>query len=97
MAEGLRSNDNIEKISLNYCNIDKEGSKYIQSVLANLNSKLRTLKLQGNPLGNEGFYEVLRGVVSCGHHLEKLNLADTGLNILGYKIDEIQVSENNLE
>lgn len=31
--------------------------------------------------------------MSCGHHLEKLNLADTGLNILGFRMDEIQMSD----
>lgn len=40
------------------------------------------MKLQGNPLMNEGLYEVVRAVNSCGDKLEKLNLADTGLNII---------------
>ena len=52
LAGGLRANDRIEKISLNYCHIDRQGAKYIQEILANLNSKLRTLKLQGNHLEN---------------------------------------------
>lgn len=49
---------------------------------------MRTLKLQGNPLGNIGAYEVLRAVKNCGEYLEKLNLADVGLNILTYKQSE---------
>ena len=52
ISEGLRQNETIEKISFNFCAIPPEGCKYIQDILANLNSKLRTLKLQGNPLGN---------------------------------------------
>lgn len=56
MALGLRQNDTIEKVSFCYCNIPTAGAKFIQEILANLDSKLRTLKLQGNPLGNEGFY-----------------------------------------
>lgn len=84
LSEGLRQNNNIEKISLNFCSIPAEGCKYIQEILANLDSKLRTLKLQGNNLGNEGFYEVIRAVHACGDKLEKLNLADTGLNMLNY-------------
>lgn len=39
----------------------------------------------GNALANQGVYEVLRAVNSCGDTLEKINLADTGMNILGYK------------
>ena len=69
LAQGLRSNDRVEKISLNYCHLDRESAKYIQEILANLNSKLRTLKLQGNHLENDGFYEVLRAVATCGGHL----------------------------
>ena len=61
--------------------------------MANLNSNLRTLKLQGNPLGNEGFYEVLRAVRSCGDKLEKLNLADTGLNMLDFNFEASQESD----
>lgn len=30
LAEGLRQNDTIEKLSLCYCNIPTAGSKYIQ-------------------------------------------------------------------
>ena len=69
LAHGLRQNDRLEKLSLCYCNIPTEGVKYIQEILANLDSKLRTLKLQGNPLMNEGFYEVVRAVNSCGDKL----------------------------
>lgn len=39
----------------------------------------------GNPLENEGAYEVLRAVNNCGDKLEKLNLADVQLNLLSYK------------
>lgn len=34
-----------------------------------MGSQLRTLKLQGNPLMNEGFYEVIRAVRTCGDKL----------------------------
>ena len=42
ISEGLRQNETIEKISFNFCGIPTEGCKYIQDILANLNSKLRT-------------------------------------------------------
>jgi hypothetical protein len=37
--------------------------------LANINCKLRTLKLMGNMLENDGVYEVLRAVNNCGNKL----------------------------
>ena len=66
MTVGLRQNEKIEKLSFNYCGITKEGTKYIQEILAHIHCKLRTLKLMGNPLENEGAYEILRAVNSCG-------------------------------
>lgn len=41
----------------------------------------------GNPLENEGAYEVLRAVNNCGEKLEKLNISDVQMNILNYKQD----------
>ena len=87
LSVGLRQNPTIEKLSFNFCGITSEGVRYIQEILANINCRLRTLKLMGNRLENNGVYEVLRAVNSCGDRLEKLNLADTGMNILGYKED----------
>jgi len=85
LALGLRQNAKVEKISFNFCGINKEGVKYIQEILANINCRLRTLKLMGNALENEGAYEVLRAVNNCGNKLEKLNLANTQINLLAYK------------
>lgn len=93
ISEGLRQNQTIEKVSFNFCGIPTEGCKYVQDILANLNSKLRTLKLQGNPLGNEGFYEIIRAVDACGDKLEKLNLADTGLNLLNFSPDDMELND----
>ena len=44
---GLRTIDCLDKLSLKYCNIDKTGAKWIQEIIANINSKLRSLKLTG--------------------------------------------------
>lgn len=46
----------LENLSLNYCGIDAGGAKYLQQILANINSKLYKLKISGNMLGNEGIY-----------------------------------------
>jgi|JI6StandDraft_1071083.scaffolds.fasta_scaffold25571_6 Ran GTPase-activating protein (RanGAP) involved in mRNA processing and transport len=60
LTGGLSKNSTIEKLSLKYCKIDQFGSKYLQDILANINSKLKSIKLQGNPLKNEGVFQLLR-------------------------------------
>lgn len=50
-------------------------------MLANINSKMLSLKLQGNPLGNEGLYELLRAL-SYNDTLEKINISDIQINML---------------
>ena len=97
LTVGLRQNSTIEKLSFNFCGITQEGVRYIQEILANIDCRLRTLKLMGNKLGNEGVCEVLRAVNSCGDRLEKLNIADTGMNILGYKEDMGDSIEEKIE
>jgi len=47
LAVGLRSNNSLDKLSLKYCGIDGEGAKYLQDILANIKTRLRSLKLQG--------------------------------------------------
>ena len=56
LALGLRTYSKIEKLSFNYCNITEDGIRYVQEIIANIDCKLRTLKLQGNPLKNIGCY-----------------------------------------
>lgn len=51
----------------------------------------------GNPLENEGAYEILRAVSSCGDTLEKFNLADVQMNVLGYKEDIGDTIEEKIE
>ena len=87
LAVGLRENSTVEKLSFNYCGIDPSGVKYIQEIMANINCKLRSLKMQGNPLGNEGSYELLRAVNICGQNLEKLNMGDVQMNLLNCQIE----------
>lgn len=80
LAEGLASNDTIEKLSLNYCGITAEGSKFLQQILSNINTKLYKLKLQGNLLKNEGTYELFRAVEN-NTTLEKLKVGDNQFNV----------------
>lgn len=57
---GLRTNNVLDKLSLKYCGIDGEGAKYIQEILANINSRLRSLKLQGRCILFQGINWVMR-------------------------------------
>lgn len=50
LASALAVNNTLEKLSLNYCGITREGAKYIQQLLANIETHLIKLKLQGNQL-----------------------------------------------
>lgn len=44
---------------------------------------------------NEGFYEIIRAVNSCGDKLEKLNMGDTGLNLISIPL-AIESIERNI-
>lgn len=52
LADGLASNCVLERLSLKYCAIDSDGAKPIQRILANMETKIEALKLQGNQLRN---------------------------------------------
>jgi len=41
----LRQNKILDKLSLKYCGINEQGAKYLQEILANIGSRLRSLKL----------------------------------------------------
>jgi len=45
LAIGLRQNKILDKLSLKYCGINEQGAKYLQEILANIGSRLRSLKL----------------------------------------------------
>lgn len=60
LSIGLRTNPHLTKLSLKYCGIDEGGIKYLQLILANIHSKIRSIKIQGNRIGNKGIYEFLR-------------------------------------
>lgn len=88
ISKGLRVNSCITKLSLKQCGIDARGARHIQDILANISTQIRSLKLQGNPLNNDGLYQVLRAV-NINEMLEKINVADIGLNLLAFKAKHI--------
>lgn len=75
LAEGLAQNNSLESLSLCYCDIDENGFKYIQQILAFIDTKLIKLKLQGNLLRNKGVFQIFRAL-ETNDTLEKINLAD---------------------
>ena len=75
LAEGLSQNNTLESLSLRYCDIDSDGSKSIQQILAYIESKLIKLKLQGNLLRNKGVFQIFRAL-EINDTLELINLAD---------------------
>ena len=75
LAEGLACNSTLESLSLCYCDIDSDGSKYIQQILAYFQTNLIKIKLQGNLLKNKGVYQIFRAL-EVNDVLEKINLAD---------------------
>ncbi|CAD8102903.1 unnamed protein product [Paramecium primaurelia] len=75
LTKGLAMNNTLESLALNYCGIEADGARYLQDILANVNSKLYKLKLSGNRLKNEGAYELFRAL-EINNTLERIKLAD---------------------
>ncbi|KAL4484974.1 hypothetical protein ABPG74_020151 [Tetrahymena malaccensis] len=75
LAAGLCMNSVLEKLSLNYCAITAEGSKYIQQILSFVNTNLKKLKMKGNLLKNEGVHQLFRAF-KVNKTLEKVDLSD---------------------
>ncbi|EGR33638.1 hypothetical protein IMG5_047470 [Ichthyophthirius multifiliis] len=101
LAKGLSMNPYIMRLSLNYCNIDSYGVKYLQQILAYVESQLWSLKLRGNFLRNEGIYQLFRSL-EYNQALQKLIVAN---NQFGEseeipvieKICEVMMKNNSLQ
>ena len=76
-------------LSLNYCNIDTDGARYIFEILIFSYSCIEDFSLNGNHLGNKGVIEVLRGV-SISKALKKIWLADNQFNEEDDVLDAIE-------
>lgn len=99
LTVGLSKNSTIEKLSLKYCKLDEHSSRYLQDILANINTKMKSVKLQGNPLKNEGVFQLLRAV-EFNESLEKLKIPDVQMSVIGdehNKAEEEKVSKKLLE
>jgi len=56
LAFGLSRNPNLERLSLNYCNLNAQSAKFVQEILGYMDTKVWSLKLKGNFLRNDGVY-----------------------------------------
>lgn len=79
LCAGIKSNENIKVLSLQYCDIDHTGARSLMEMLIYSKSKLEELILTGNQLRNEGVQMVLNGV-SIAKELKKIYLADNQFN-----------------
>eukprot|EP01017_Pseudomicrothorax_dubius_P005547 TRINITY_DN11426_c0_g1_i1.p1 TRINITY_DN11426_c0_g1~~TRINITY_DN11426_c0_g1_i1.p1 ORF type:complete len:323 (+),score=93.98 TRINITY_DN11426_c0_g1_i1:64-969(+) len=75
LARGLCRNSKIQSLSLTFCGIDSDGSKYLQQILAFINSDLKELYLQGNHLKNAGVFQLFR-VLEINQVLTMLDISD---------------------
>lgn len=82
LAVGLSKNAVLNTLSLSYCNIDENGAKYLQEILAYIKTELKELNLQGNHLKNKGTLELFRAL-EINTMLESINLADNQFGEVG--------------
>lgn len=75
LADGFCMNSKLEELSLNFCSIDGKGAKYVQQLLAFIDSNLKVLKMQGNLLKNTGVISIMEAL-EINRMLDKLVLAD---------------------
>ena len=75
LCEGLDMNPAIKVLSLNYCEIGKDGGKPLTKMLVYIKSELKELSLKGNNLENEGVEEILKAV-QIAKNLTKVDLSD---------------------
>ena len=79
LAQGLKTNEFLKQLSLQYCGIDEEGARPLFEILIFSKTKLEELILTGNTLRNEGVQIILNGV-SIAKELKKIYLADNSFN-----------------
>ena len=75
LAQRLGINKLLSLLSLAYCGITAEGSKYLQEILIYQHSQIELVNLSGNQLGNEGIIDVFKGL-AANKSLNKVMLAD---------------------
>ena len=75
LCAGLRSNNTLKKLSLQYCKLGPDSGMPLRTVLAYSGCALESLELRGNRIGHRGL-KMLAGVFKRNTVLQKLDLAD---------------------
>lgn len=75
MARGLRTNISLKQLHLQFCNLSHNSGEALGDILANAQSALEVLNLNGNKLGGKGLYYLCRGLM-LNSKLETLSLSD---------------------
>jgi len=76
LCRGLRTNISLRQLHVAYCNIGKEAGRHLAGVLANTQTGLLQLNLQGNRINQDGFRDLCIEGLLVNTKLEKLNMAD---------------------
>lgn len=84
---GIALSPSLTHLSLSYCGLDKDSGKHLQLVLAFIDSKLETLNLQGNELGEEGSERMISGCCELMKAMD-INTTVTELNLSDNKFGE---------
>lgn len=80
LMSGLKSNSNINYLSLCYCGLTSEAAPLLKQLVDYQNSSLEKLFLQGNLLENKGAIELLNALQNKSESvLEELNICNTGV------------------
>ena len=78
LAKGLKLNSTLKKLSLNYCNIKKDGCNALKEILCFQRTSLESLHIDGNAIGIQGFEVLSKGLEAC-KTLKILSMAEVGL------------------
>ena len=91
LAQGICSNKTLKSLSLSFCGIDEKGADSLFQVIIYQSSLIQEMDLSGNKLGDKGAILLFQGL-SCARSLEKISLADNGINQTKEVLDSIQVA-----
>lgn len=85
LCRGLRTNNALKQLHLQFCNIGPEAGQHLADLLANTRTNLDTLNISGNRLGGKGLQTLCKGL-AVNSKLETLLIADN-------MIDQVSISE----
>lgn len=88
LCDGLRKSPYIEELSLSYCGLGPQAANYLQQLIMNIDTKLEVLNIQGNSLGAEGCYQLLRAL-ELNKKLKVVNISDNQIGEEKLFVDQL--------